>query len=652
MQQGTRNRITLVLGGVRSGKSSYAQRLVEQADDVTFVATAERRDDEEMRRKIERHRAERPAEWTTLEEPLDLAAALAESSPTQTVLIDCLTLFAANLLEAYSEDEAGLKRRVDEFCRALRVSCCQVIMVSNEVGSGVVPAYALGRRFRDLVGEINQRVAEVADSVVLMTAGLPLALKGQLPSQRSEIRNGCPGFLVAGTASGVGKTTVTLAITSALLARGRQVQVFKGGPDFLDTGHHTRISGRVARNLDTWMLSAEANRTVVQEAMRGADVLLAEGMMGLFDGKDGVTETGSSAEIAKLLNFPVVLVVDAGKSARSVAAVVLGFERFDSKLPFAGVILNSVAGERHFEMLRAAIRSACNAPVLGWLPRDVSVSIPERHLGLRTVEEASGGESVEALRARLASLAEKHLDLPRLLALRTGVPVDRREEPPQAVPERVRIGIARDRAFSFYYEDNLDLLRQQGATLIPFSPLNDAELPPDLDALYLGGGYPELHARQLSCNGSMLASVREFISSGRPVYAECGGMIFLSKQLTTIDGKGHSLAGVLPFEIEMTGKLVNFGYVTVELTHDCLLGSIGTKLRGHSFHYSRIVNAPHFDTTYRIVYSLSRREEDEGFRVGNVLASYVHLHFRTSAGVAEAFVNAAIASREQKMVTR
>jgi cobyrinic acid a,c-diamide synthase len=428
--------------------------------------------------------------------------------------------------------------------------------------------------------------------------------------------------------------------------------VFKGGPDFLDTGHHTRISGRVARNLDTWMLSAEANRDVVQEAMPGANVLVAEGMMGLFDGKDGATETGSSAEIAKLLNFPVLLVVDAGKSARSVAAIVLGFEKFDPELSLAGVILNNVAGERHFEMLRAAIRSACGTPVLGWLPRDASVSIPERHLGLRTVEEAAGGESVESLKARLAALAEKHLDFPRLVALRTGVSVDKGQQSSRTVSERVRIGIARDRAFSFYYEDNLDLLRQQGATLVPFSPLNDAKLPPDLDALYLGGGYPELHARQLSCNVSMLSAVREFASSGRPVYAECGGMIFLSEQMKTIDGTSHPLAQVLPLEIEMTSKLVNFGYVTVELTQDCLLGSIGTTLRGHSFHYSRIANEPHLDSTYRIVYSLSRREENEGFRVGNVLASYVHLHFRTSPGVAESFVNAAISSRKHGMVAQ
>src|SRR5580698_4277269 len=195
------------------------------------------------------------------------------------------------------------------------------------------------------------------------------------------------GLLVAGTASGVGKTTVTLALLAAMRRRGLVVQAFKGGPDFLDTGHHTRISGRAARNLDTWMLGLAANKDVLRQAAQGADAVLAEGMMGLFDGKDGATESGSSAEIAKLLQLPVILVVDASKSARSIAAVVLGFELFDSQLPLAGIILNRVAGDRHFRMLEAAILSACKTPILGWLPRDPAIAIPERHLGLQTAEE-------------------------------------------------------------------------------------------------------------------------------------------------------------------------------------------------------------------------------------------------------------------------
>ena len=453
------------------------------------------------------------------------------------------------------------------------------------------------------------------------------------------------GVLIAGTASGVGKTTVTLALLAAMRRRGLVVQAFKGGPDFLDTGHHTRISGRAARNLDTWMLGLAANKDVLRQAAQGADAVLAEGMMGLFDGKDGATESGSSAEIAKLLQLPVILVVDASKSARSIAAVVLGFELFDSQLPLAGIILNRVAGDRHFRMLEAAILSACKTPILGWLPRDPAIAIPERHLGLQTAEELDEREDqgiTEKQIEGLGLLAEKHLDVDRILSLECGLDLQSRPVPSQNVGAgSVRIGVARDRAFSFYYEDNFDLLRQHGAVIVPFSPLHDLSVPENIDALYLGGGYPELYAEQLSANVAMCASIRAFAASGRPVYAECGGMIYLSRQLTPTNGIAYSMAGVFPFVMEMTGKLQQFGYVTVELADDCLLGARGTVIRGHSFHYSRMVDASRADTHYRVHYSLSGKHEDEGYGVGNVLASYIHLHFRAAPAVALHFVEAA-----------
>lgn len=447
------------------------------------------------------------------------------------------------------------------------------------------------------------------------------------------------GLLIAGTASGVGKTTVTLAIIAAMRRRGLVVQPYKSGPDFLDTGHHSRIAGRPARNLDTWMLSDEANREVLRQSSIDAHVLVVEGMMGLFDGKDGATNTGSSAEIAALLRLPVVLVVDASRSARSIAAVVLGFELFDPALTLAGIILNRVASEGHFKMLETAIVSACKTPILGWLPREPDISIPERHLGLHTVEESAAVEDADSKIEALAAIAEKHLDLERILALECGLDLtleDIRDAEVAAKP--VRIGVARDLAFSFYYEDNLDLLRQNGAETVPFSPVLDTSLPQGIDALYLGGGYPELHARKLSANRTMRDSIRQFAASGRPVYAECGGMIYLSQQLATADGEVYAMVGVLPIKMEMTAKLVHFGYVSVELVQDCMLGSRGTLLRGHSFHYSRIVGEPTLPTSYRVHYSLSGQQELEGFGFGNVLASYIHLHFRTAPGIAKRFV--------------
>jgi cobyrinic acid a,c-diamide synthase len=455
------------------------------------------------------------------------------------------------------------------------------------------------------------------------------------------------GLLVAGTASGVGKTTVALAIMAGLRRRGKSVQPLKCGPDFLDTGHHTRVCGRVARNLDTWMFTAEANQSVLRDAAEDADVVVVEGMMGLFDGKSGDAETGSSAEIAKLLKLPVVLVVDAAKSARSIAAVVLGFELFDPQLPLAGVILNRVGSKQHFRMLETAIKSSCKTRILGWLPNEPKIAIPERHLGLYGAAESTAVEI-----GTLAELAETNLDLDALFMLECGLEsaVGGRAARAEA-GEKLRVGVAYDQAFSFYYEDNFDLLRKNGAEIVRFSPVSDPCLPHNLDALYLGGGYPELYAEQLSRNSQMLEEVRDFASSGRPVYAECGGMLYLSRGLATVDGRIYPMTGVLPLSTEMTGGLVQFGYVTVEFTEDCLLGRKGALVRGHSFHYSRVATKPEIETSYRVQYSMSGKEELEGFHQGNVLASYIHLHFRANPAVAEHFVSSVRTAKSLRMVT-
>jgi cobyrinic acid a,c-diamide synthase len=455
------------------------------------------------------------------------------------------------------------------------------------------------------------------------------------------------GLLVAGSASGVGKTTVALAIMAGLRQRGMSVQPFKCGPDFLDTGHHSRVCGRAARNLDTWMLNTEANCDVLRDAARGADVVVAEGMMGLFDGKSGEAETGSSAEIAKLLKLPVVLVVDAAKSARSIAAVVLGFEMFDPELQLAGVILNRVGGERHFAMLQAAITAACRTKILGWLPREPKISIPERHLGLHEATELTAAMPIETL----AEIAETYFDLDALLALEYPLQSAKGPYVAPADSKTVRVGVAYDQAFSFYYEDNFDLLRKHGAEIVPFSPMKDTCLPHDLDALYLGGGYPELYAERLSENRELLEEVRTFAVSGRPVYAECGGMLYLSQHLTVADGTIYPMADVLPLSMEMTDRLVQFGYVTVEFTEDCLLGLQGTVIRGHSFHYSRIACRPEIKTSYRVRYSMSGKEELEGFHRGNVLASYIHLHFRANPTAVEHFVAAVRRAKSLRMVS-
>ena len=449
-------------------------------------------------------------------------------------------------------------------------------------------------------------------------------------------------MLIAGTASGVGKTTVALALSAAWQRRGLTVQAFKGGPDFLDTTHHTRMSGRPARNLDTWLLPHATNRTLFAAATEDAGAAIVEGMMGLFDGKDGASEAGSSAEIARLLGLPVVLVVDASKSARSLAATVLGFESFDPTMPLAGVILNRVASARHLDLLRAAIESRCRTPILGALPRTPEITIPERHLGLHAA--AIDRTHREGEIDTLAALAETHFDMARLTALTVPRPpcVPRT----QAVAGEVRIGIAQDEAFSFYYEDNLDLLRGLGAVLVPFSPVHDRALPPDLDALYLGGGYPELHAEALAANHAMLAAVRSFAAAGAPVYAECGGMIYLGRTLRAPDAT-HTFAGLLPLEVEMTARLVDFGYATVTLTRDCMLGPAGTVVRGHGFHYSRLAETPDCETAFDVQLSLGRRNQPDGYVRGNILAGYTHLHFLANPEVARSLIDRIVQHRSR-----
>ena len=456
------------------------------------------------------------------------------------------------------------------------------------------------------------------------------------------------GFVVAGPASGVGKTTVTLALMAAFRKRGMQVQPFKCGPDFIDAGHHTRACRRSSRNLDGWMLPADKNRDIFCRNAAGTDVCMVEGVMGLFDGASGKSETGSTAEMAKLLGLPVVLVVDASKVARSVAALVRGFETFDPEVRILGVIFNKVAGPAHYAMLRDAVESACGAVPLGYLPWDERIQVPERYLGLFTAGEDLLPDSKLSV---LAEIAEGNIDLEKLLESAASFGASLTAGYSAPISPRVRVGVARDRAFCFYYEDNLDALREAGADIVEFSPMNDAGLPAKLDALYLGGGYPELCAGPISANKGMIASVKKFADEGGSIYAECGGLMYLANQIVTRGGTAFPMAGILPLGVQMTDRLVNFGYAEVCLTTDCLWGAAGTRARGHSFHCSTIIEPGPVDQAYTVRYTLGQREEAEGFHVKNVLASYIHLHFLSSPGLAGTFVEN-VQRAKQKMLLK
>ena len=451
-------------------------------------------------------------------------------------------------------------------------------------------------------------------------------------------------LLIAAPASGCGKTTVTLGLLAALRRRGLAVAPFKVGPDYIDPGHHAAACGRISRNLDGWMCGEERVRESFARGCAGAEVAVIEGVMGLFDGAAGESDAGSSAEVARWLGAEILLVIDARAQARSVAALVKGFAEFDPQLRFAGVVLNRVGSQRHEELLRAALASVPGLPpLLGCLPREDRVALPQRHLGLVTAGEG------EADYLPLAELIEARLDLDRLLTgrgqMKAGGQVstlDTRVKGRDLTP-KVRIGVARDRAFCFCYPENLELLAQAGAELVFFSPLADTGLPAGLDGLYLPGGYPELHGEELAANASLLAELRRKAAAGLPIYAECGGFMLLCEAID-----GHPLAGIFPARARMLERRQALGYREMTLQADGPLGPAGTVARGHEFHYSTLAMPPQVRRDYR----LSRRGGvdlgAEGFRVGNVLGSYVHLHFASNPLLAENFVNFCKKARNQE----
>ena len=450
-----------------------------------------------------------------------------------------------------------------------------------------------------------------------------------------------PALCIAGTHSGCGKTTVSLGIMAALVKRGLTVQPFKVGPDFIDPGHHRRITGRDSHNLDGWMMSPDYNRNILDRYSRDADVAVIEGVMGLFDGFSGSDESGSTAQMVKWLGLPVALVIDARAMARSAAAVALGFLRFDSDLALKGVIFNRVGSETHREMLIDAMSSVSDLPVLGCLPRNEDIAIPSRHLGLITDEDFSADETrIE----KLAHWVEDNMDLDRLIGSLPEVKNHRSDGVSFSSNNRqghkIKIGIARDEAFCFYYEENLRLLREGGAELIAFSPLRSKHLPDDIKGLILGGGYPELHCQTLSGNKDLVAEIREFGLSGKPIYAECGGFMFLTEEIRDLDGQAFPMVGIFPMRAKMEHRLKALGYREVVTIKDSILGPEGTKVRGHEFHYSQIQSVdPDSECIYTMMDRKAVLHDKEGFVKKSALGSYVHLHWGSNPEVAKNFVD-------------
>ena len=446
-----------------------------------------------------------------------------------------------------------------------------------------------------------------------------------------------PRVVIAAPSSGSGKTTISAGIMAALSDRYR-VQGFKVGPDYIDPGYHTAATGRISRNLDTWMLSAEQVKSIFTHAQQGADVCVIEGVMGLFDGYDGLTEQGSTAEAAKLLSAPVILVIDAEKIARSAAAIALGFREFDRDIIIAGVIVNNVGSEKHAQWVTEAIE-AIGIQVVGCVPRMDTLNVPERHLGLFMAEERDA--ATDLLIQEAAAVVKKYVDMEKVFSIAESTSDFAIAAPEQRVTPKtgLRIAVARDEAFCFYYEDNLDLLRDLGAEIIFFSPLHDSTVPKDIGGLYLGGGYPELYAAQLVDNSALRMAIKDASRQCMPIYAECGGLMFLTHHLIDQHGVEHAMSDVIPGYTRMTDCL-KMGYREVETLRDTILLPKGMVTRGHEFHYSEWVQP---DKCLPSAYAIKLRDgndvQQDGFASGNVLASYVHIHFACYPALTQNFVN-------------
>ncbi|MEK6576164.1 MAG: cobyrinate a,c-diamide synthase, partial [Nitrospirota bacterium] len=443
--------------------------------------------------------------------------------------------------------------------------------------------------------------------------------------------------------------------------RGLICQPFKVGPDFIDPGYHSIVCGRPSINLDSWMMPQRYVIESFWQHAEGADIAIIEGVMGLLDGGDA-----SSAEMARILDLPVILVLDAGGMAETAGAILYGLKNYDKRLNIAGAILNRVGSDIHYKMISEAISGRWGAELFGYMRKDEAIGIKERHLGLVTaIENRPSDETIEQLirtveegvdldtilkkvevKAKVMKKAEAEVKDFLNLNLNLNLLFSPQPQPkPKPSSKKVRLAVAYDEAFSFYYQDNLDMLEARGAELCWFSPLKDQRLPEGIEGIYIGGGYPEVYAEILDRNIPIKEEIRNMAEDDLPIYAECGGMIYLSQGILSGDGIFYKMAGIIPRRARMEKKLEAIGYREVELLKDCILGRKGNRIRGHEFHYSRLEGNPHDYNGKKIEYLYQVTDKRgsisvEGFGYKNLVASYIHLHFASNMAVAERFVEA------------
>jgi cobyrinic acid a,c-diamide synthase len=464
-----------------------------------------------------------------------------------------------------------------------------------------------------------------------------------------------PRILIAGDRSSAGKTTISIGIMSVLKDMGYKVQPFKVGLDFIDPSYHTEVTGRHSRNLDGYLMSESAVREVFSHAVKGADIAVIEGVRGLFEGLEATSDIGSTAQIAKILKCPVILVINARSITRSTAALVSGYKNFDLEVNVAGVILNNIGGARHGEKARTAVETYTHTPVIGEIPRNDSMKISMRHLGLIPAMEGRRKlPDFDENLGRIKTIIKEGIEINKFISVaESAEPLPKPREDifkVKSIKKKVRIGVALDEAFNFYYRDNLELLELAGAELVYFSPVNDTALP-EVDGLYIGGGYPELFAHELEDNISMRESIKQASSEGLPIYAECGGLMYLTQEITTdVPGSGNyhmaqmqggtfAMVGAIPGRTLMGHKRV-VSYNAGSFVKDNVIGKAGASFIGHEFHHSEIIDIPE-DTTFaiRLERGTGIKGELDGILVNNTLAAYAHLHAASYTDFARSFVD-------------
>lgn len=433
-------------------------------------------------------------------------------------------------------------------------------------------------------------------------------------------------FVLAGTGSGVGKTTFTIGIMRALMKRGLTVQGFKCGPDYIDPTYHTAVTNRSSRNIDSFMMTEDVVRTIVARNSMDADVAIIEGVMGFYDGKSPLSNEGSAAHISEITKSPVILVVNAASMARSVAAIVKGFQQLDENATIVGVIANQLGSKSHFEIVKTAIEHECNVPVLGYLPKGAVPTLPSRHLGLvPAIERGDLDEYFD----ELANAIEATVDLDLLLQVTKAAKLEPTSPifDTQTNAKKIHLAVAKDAAFNFYYEENFELLESYGAKLHFFSPLANEPVPQQAQGLYIGGGFPEEFAAQLAQNECSKNSIKQAISNGIPTLAECGGFMYLTEEIVNREGQGYQMIGVIPGIVRMQDKLAALGYREITGVEGNFLIGKQQLAKGHEYHYS-VYEGNHETPAYFTKGRFGAKQE--GYLHGNLVAGYTHFHFASN----------------------